>query len=265
MKSPYTALYFVVLVLIFAAVLVDGYFTESEMNYQGCMASPLSVKSGGWCYVVYYSMKRDYSTPLSLAEAQTTCHPHGTLAIGLTTYMMNAFLGWLQSVANPPNGLYWALIGNQCNPPKWYYNVLHPNGNRSVFPYLEESYPFGGCSGGDWALRPYRDHYYESVDKAGSASLYLGVICQFAAPSWSFNGRVAGRFTSPNYLVEQTTASHAVCALKCLKSIFCMSFAHNSVINDCQIYAVSPDDPLYKSKITPDSQYLISVRDNMLY
>uniref|UniRef100_A0A914VYM8 Apple domain-containing protein n=1 Tax=Plectus sambesii TaxID=2011161 RepID=A0A914VYM8_9BILA len=69
------------------------------------------------------------------------------------------------------------------------------------------------------------------------------VICQFAPIQWKYLPNGHGRFAVPAYQISRTTVSDSTCVTQCHLSLFCVSFAYNPTTKDCQLYAVSPQDP----------------------
>uniref|UniRef100_A0A914WS62 Uncharacterized protein n=1 Tax=Plectus sambesii TaxID=2011161 RepID=A0A914WS62_9BILA len=67
------------------------HLSAALLTYDGCISdSANSYQEGGWCFYLYRNSSWAVNTP-NQNGAQTMCHPHGTLAVGVTYKMMQTF------------------------------------------------------------------------------------------------------------------------------------------------------------------------------
>uniref|UniRef100_A0A914W2A6 Apple domain-containing protein n=1 Tax=Plectus sambesii TaxID=2011161 RepID=A0A914W2A6_9BILA len=258
------------------------HLSAAVMTYDGCMSdSTKSYQVGGWCFSIYRNSSWAQNTPLQ-DEAQTMCHPHGTLAVGVT-YKMQQKLQSGATIWGTATDAWLALVRNNSYPAPlqgWYWRVLLPKGGYATFPAIISNIPWGPGAG---AVPPepnnlapnenvatlIRDYGLSDAYVTYTAATYgprsMGVICQFASPQWSYTKRGHGRFADPAYRIAQTNVHKLSCLLQCHQSPFCISLAYNPTTSDCQTYAVSPEDPRFVGDVTPDSAYDWHIRDGMEY
>uniref|UniRef100_A0A914USE7 Uncharacterized protein n=1 Tax=Plectus sambesii TaxID=2011161 RepID=A0A914USE7_9BILA len=153
----------------------------------------------------------------------------------------------------------------------WYWNTTMPDGSTAVQPAIDSNilwgpndpnnnYPVedGMNAGLDYGIMDIQSKY--ALDPAGRVA---GYICQFASPQWNYSPRGTGRFTTSLYLIKKSTVIKQACIMQCHRSVFCVSLAFNLVTNDCQTYAVSPEDPRFAASVTAESSYQFFHRDGM--
>uniref|UniRef100_A0A914UJ85 Apple domain-containing protein n=1 Tax=Plectus sambesii TaxID=2011161 RepID=A0A914UJ85_9BILA len=246
-----------------------------------------SYRVGGWCFLIYRNPSWPNNTPLQNA-AQTVCHPYGTLAVAVTYKMLyelsygsiwgaatDTILPLTRNISYPTpyQGAGLGGIG-------WYWSVLMPNGGYATFPAIMSNIPWG--PGGANPSEPNNQLGNEKIasvvknygvcDAQATYSIpsygarAMGVICQFAPLTWNYSQRGHGLMANSTFIVEQKTVKFKPeCILKCHQSVFCISLAFNPTTNDCQIYAVSPEDPRFAGSVIADNAYDLYIRDGMEY
>uniref|UniRef100_A0A914W109 Apple domain-containing protein n=1 Tax=Plectus sambesii TaxID=2011161 RepID=A0A914W109_9BILA len=264
--------YFVKLHVILLLLIYDCRLHAAVLTYDGCMSdSTNSYKLGGWCFLFYRNSSWAVSTPTQ-DGAQTVCHPHGNLAVGVTYKMLETYktkytsssvlYGWLALLRN---GSSVATVG-------WIWKTLLPNGKYATFPAIMSNIPWGPIEPNNLGGREDRATLRYTVgvidvpnDIAVDGSYPLAVICQFAPQKWTYTQRGHGLFTNAAYRIAQMTAVRDICIRQCHWSVFCISVAFNPTTNDCQIYAVSPEDSRFSGSVTASSTYEWHIRDGMEY
>uniref|UniRef100_A0A914UKZ3 Apple domain-containing protein n=1 Tax=Plectus sambesii TaxID=2011161 RepID=A0A914UKZ3_9BILA len=245
------------------------------MTYEGCKSDTTkSYLVGGWCFYFYYNSSWAPNTPTQ-DNAQTMCHPHGTLAVGVTSKMLSTYKNRFTSTSIPFGWV--ALVRNLTYPNQlqgWMWKTLLPNGSYATFPAIMSSIPWAPTEpnnnqGSEDAAMAINNWGFGDVRRTISNPLYgqmtTAVICQFAPQQWSFTQRGHGLFTNSAYQIAQWIRTKYTCLLNCHRSVFCVSFAFNPTTNDCQIYAVSPEDPQFAGEVAANSAYNWYIRDGMEY
>uniref|UniRef100_A0A914VKE7 Apple domain-containing protein n=1 Tax=Plectus sambesii TaxID=2011161 RepID=A0A914VKE7_9BILA len=262
-----------------------GCSLAAQLTYEGCKSeSSKSYQVGGWCFYYYYETTWADNSP-SQDVAQSLCSPFGSIAVGVTYKLLNTLKNLTTTYVAARPFAWLGLIRNTSytdHKQGWLWNTLLPSGHYSTFPAIMSNMPWAKytCIGTNCG-EPNNDKGNEEagmiINKYGVAdlqknipystysSLPAAVICQFAAPSWSYTHRGTGRFTNPAYVVEQATCERLACLMKCHKSVFCVALAFNSATSDCQIYGVSPEDPRFSNEVTANAQYDWHIRDGMEY
>uniref|UniRef100_A0A914XNH6 Apple domain-containing protein n=1 Tax=Plectus sambesii TaxID=2011161 RepID=A0A914XNH6_9BILA len=268
---------FSVVLHIFQLMLFYNFsISGAVLTYDGCMSdSANSYKVGGWCFLFYTDPSWPPNTPTQ-NDAQYTCLPHGTLAVGVTSKMLNTFITRTPPATNPHA---WTALErlNRSTPTNmdgWYWRALMPSGGFATFPTIKANFPWGtadpdNSNGNDTAAVLVNNYGYGDAPKAYPKSIYgnkqMAVICQFAPIQWKYLPRGHGRFANSAYQIAQTTVTKLACIIQCHRSVSCISLAFNPTTNDCQIYAVSPDDPQFTGSVTTDNSYDWYIRDEMKY
>uniref|UniRef100_A0A914X857 Apple domain-containing protein n=1 Tax=Plectus sambesii TaxID=2011161 RepID=A0A914X857_9BILA len=250
--------------------------SAAVLTYDGCMSdSANSYTVGGWCFLFYSNPSWGNNAPTQ-DGAQSVCLPHGSLAVGVTYKMWNKFYTNILTATAP---LAWVALSRNLsyasNKDGWYWRTLLPTGGNATFPAIFSNIPWypgepDGFTGPveDAAVVAYSGGLRD-VRKAFTYPTYgitrLAVICQFAPPQWSFSQRGHGRMANSTYVVTRSTISELECVVQCYKNVFCVSLAFNPTTNDCQVYAVSPEDPRFSGSVTADSSYDWYIRDGMQY
>uniref|UniRef100_A0A914VK19 Apple domain-containing protein n=2 Tax=Plectus sambesii TaxID=2011161 RepID=A0A914VK19_9BILA len=266
--SSFIGLHILQLILIYNLSI-----SAAVLTYDGCKSdSANSYTVGGWCFLFYHNSSWANNIPTA-DGAQTVCLPHGNLAVGVTYKMLDTFRtkftsvsihdAWLALVRN-------ASAGSSASGLSW--KTLLPSGEYAMFPPIMSNIPWrsgepnnnGGTE--NYGLVTYNGGVIDVYkDIAGYGSSSLAVICQFAPQKWTYTQRGHGRFAVPAVLIAQMNVSIVSCLYQCHISVFCISLAFNPTTSDCQIYAVSPEDPRFSGNVIADNTYEWHIRDGMEY
>uniref|UniRef100_A0A914W2B6 C-type lectin domain-containing protein n=1 Tax=Plectus sambesii TaxID=2011161 RepID=A0A914W2B6_9BILA len=265
--------HFIAINVLQLSLLYNSGLFAVDLSYDGCMKDTTnsSYSVGGWCFLLYRDSSWGTIKPTQ-DDAQTLCGAKGNLAVGVTTKMLNKFKTNLA-------GIPWrwiALIRNSNSTDRklgWTWKTRLSNGNYATFPAIMSNIPwrtnepandFGNeNSAGVWYNEGVCDVQYNWNNY--SPLNIFGVICQFAPLQWKYLQRGHGLFQISAYRIAQTTATKTACFHQCHRSPFCISMAFNPTINDCQTYAVSPEDPRFAGNVTANSAYDWYIRDGMEY
>uniref|UniRef100_A0A914XCW0 Apple domain-containing protein n=1 Tax=Plectus sambesii TaxID=2011161 RepID=A0A914XCW0_9BILA len=262
--------YFAKLRLVLLLLIYDCRLHAAVLTYDGCMSdSANSYQVGGWCFLSYReSTWRPNS--LKLVDAQTKCGPKGNLAIGVTYKALSTFKTKFTSASLR---YMWIALNRNLSTTTWEWKTLLPNGQYAKFPVIKANTAWGPSepNNGPTENAAWVEYNLGIADVSADMTAFsngaapMAIICQFAPLLWKYSQRGHGLFQVSAYRIAQTTATKTACFRQCHRSPFCISLAFNPTTNDCQIYAVSPEDPRFAGNVTVNSAYEWHIRDGMEY